>query len=655
MAILARALRAGSSRSTHSKVAAGLLAGLLAAPLISTGAAASPVVAREEATEAADAGEPSTNLLSIGDVTVVEGNAGQQVAVLGVTLSTPAVEPVTVQYSVTGGTAELGTDWLPGPTTELTIRAGKASAALKIKVLGDTEPEEDEDVVVTLTHVAGATVVDGVGTVTILDDDTHPTTGASIGDAVLHEGDAQKRSAKLLLTLSDPAETDIQLTISRTGGTATAGIDDKARASRAVTIRAGRHSKAISVPILPDRLAEATEVVRLQLSSDDIAVARDIGTVTIVDDSTDVGPVVDTPPPGDQFYEPPPVGTGTPGELIWSRPQWADNDGRQDLMLYRSRGQTGRHVFVTGTATVPATPPPAGGYDVVVWAHPTVGMGDHCAPSKGVVDLPAAGLDLVRAGYVVVTTDYEGLGTPGPHPFLQSASEAAALLDAVRATRDLGVPVSDRTAVFGGSRGGHAAVAFAERAPAYAPEAEVVGALGLGAAVIDHTDALVDYAMSSPFKGLFMMAARGVQQVHGPSSSGVKSFLEHYLTPNGVARLPEADGCIIEVIGSFFSSPSGDLFHLTRPSPTPAVEALRRTLEVGDIGTDVPILLMSGNFDPLVPPHVINSWHAGACTKSPTIELRWYDAGHFPEPNAEITSWIDARFEGAPAATTCPS
>ena len=43
----------------------------------------------------------------------------------------------------------------------------------------------------------------------------------------------------------------------------------------------------------------------------------------------------------------------------------------------------------------------------------------------------------LKAGYAVVRTDYEGLGTPGVHPYLVGRSEGRSVLDAVRAARAL--------------------------------------------------------------------------------------------------------------------------------------------------------------------------------------------------------------------------
>jgi hypothetical protein len=47
------------------------------------------------------------------------------------------------------------------------------------------------------------------------------------------------------------------------------------------------------------------------------------------------------------------------------------------------------------------------------------------------------GIDEFReAGYVIAATDDQGLGTPGPHPYLVGDSEGMGALDSVRAARN---------------------------------------------------------------------------------------------------------------------------------------------------------------------------------------------------------------------------
>ena len=85
--------------------------------------------------------------------------------------------------------------------------------------------------------------------------------------------------------------------------------------------------------------------------------------------------------------------------------------------------------------------------------------------------------DMLARGYVVVATDYPGLGVPGQiHPYLIGVSEARAVLDSVRAARALPrTGASNRFAVWGHSQGGHASLYTGELAASYAPELKLVG------------------------------------------------------------------------------------------------------------------------------------------------------------------------------------
>ena len=112
--------------------------------------------------------------LAINDVSVIEGNSGTAVAGLTVTLSAPSATDVTVVYGTSNGTATAGADYQATSGT-LTFLAGTTSRPLPVTILGDTNKEPNETVVVTLTNPVGATFGDDTGVVTILDDEPNPT------------------------------------------------------------------------------------------------------------------------------------------------------------------------------------------------------------------------------------------------------------------------------------------------------------------------------------------------------------------------------------------------------------------------------------------------------------------------------------------------
>src|SRR5947209_11897982 len=194
-------------------------------------------------------------------------------------------------------------------------------------------------------------------------------------------------------------------------------------------------------------------------------------------------------PAGRAFYTPPRHLPGSrPGDLIRWRPLTTGarlpSASRNLLVLYRSTALNGRPIAVSGTVAIPKGKPPKHGWPVISWAHGTAGFGDACAPSldgpghHATGDIPYTNglLDQwVRAGYVVLRTDYEGLGTPGPHPFLFGHSEARGVIDIVRAARQFDRKIGRRWVAAGHSQGGQGALFAAADARRRAPELQLRG------------------------------------------------------------------------------------------------------------------------------------------------------------------------------------
>ena len=147
-------------------------------------------------------------------------------------------------------------------------------------------------------------------------------------------------------------------------------------------------------------------------------------------------------------------------------------------VLYTSTGIDGEPIAVSGMVFAPTGPIPPGGRPVVSWAHPTTGIDDQCAPSRSPKPYDdVQGLaDFLNLGWVVVATDYQGLGTDGMHPYLVGASEAQGTIDIVRAARNMDeAGASSNYFVFGHSQGGQAALFAGQMASAYAPELQLLG------------------------------------------------------------------------------------------------------------------------------------------------------------------------------------
>jgi PKD repeat protein len=78
---------------------------------------------------------------------------------------------VTVQWATADGTAAAGVDYIPGGPSTVTFAPGETAKTITVQAIGDTEVEGDEIFFVNLSAPANATIADGQGEVTIVDDD----------------------------------------------------------------------------------------------------------------------------------------------------------------------------------------------------------------------------------------------------------------------------------------------------------------------------------------------------------------------------------------------------------------------------------------------------------------------------------------------------
>jgi chitinase len=122
---------------------------------------------------------PPLPTLSIGNASVTEGNSGTVNVAFVVTLSQAAASPVTVQYATANGTAVAGSDYNATSGT-LTFAAGETSKTITVAVRGDTAVEGAETFRVLLSNPSGATLANGTGTGTIVDNDQPPPTSSPV-------------------------------------------------------------------------------------------------------------------------------------------------------------------------------------------------------------------------------------------------------------------------------------------------------------------------------------------------------------------------------------------------------------------------------------------------------------------------------------------
>ncbi len=308
------------------------------------------------------------------------------------------------------------------------------------------------------------------------------------------------------------------------------------------------------------------------------------------------------------FYTPPQKLPGrTHGDVIRAKvlhgPAAISGGGRDELVLYRSVGVNGKPDAVSGIVSVPRGKAPRGGWPVITYDHGTTGIADSCAPSRDSAD-SAYAYPLLRrwlkAGWAVVRTDYEGLGTPGVHPYLIGTSEGRATLDIVRAARRLRhSPLNAHKVVIAGhSQGGHAALFAASLAPRWTPELRVRGTIAFAPA--SHLAVQAKIIPTVALKGLSGIIALIVR---GIATQNPALHVQGDLTPRAEALYPQTlTRCLpaLDKPDSFGALATNEIFR-TDSNLAPLIGQLG-TNDPENLQITTPVLVEQGTADQTVLP-----------------------------------------------------
>jgi acetyl esterase/lipase len=351
------------------------------------------------------------------------------------------------------------------------------------------------------------------------------------------------------------------------------------------------------------------------------------------------------------------------GTLVSSTPMRNAPVGMQAWQIrYASTNDRGQPEEVTGVVIAPEGVPSRMGRPVLAWAHGTWGVADKCTPStsNNFFGATPALKAMVARGYVVVATDYAGLGTSQPHPYLIGGSAARSVLDAVRASRAIPESgASSRFAVWGESQGGHASLWTGQLAKQYAPDLTLLGV----AAAAPPTD-LIDNLTggTDPSIRAFMTAftAHSWSQHFGFSlqTLGSKSTgdLIDRLARNNCVTLG-AKPRIGTIVGVAILRARLKNVDLGRISPWKNI-ARDNSPAPRDYG--VPFLIAQNDADVIVAPSVTKEFVRKLCRDGASLRfISINSAGGHPTSaadSADVTlNWIDARFAGERAPSDCGS
>jgi len=321
--------------------------------------------------------------------------------------------------------------------------------------------------------------------------------------------------------------------------------------------------------------------------------------------------------------------------------------------MYLSESLEGDPIADTGTVLVPTAASPAEGWKLLTIAHGTTGSADECAPSKDPTRSEAVLLGgAIENGYVVAMTDYEGLGTPGRHPYLVGESEGRSVLDAGLAARQLAdTKVGKRYGIVGYSQGGHGAAWAHDIADEWAPDLDLVGAVA-GAPPSEMGIIFSALASSPVSEDFFFMIVAGYAQSYPEADPSL------VLTDAGVQALDGVDhGCfdVGDVIGD---TPWSDLVRPGAGTVEPWATLMKDNTP-GQVKTDAPLLIIHSLTDTTVPAGLSEVLFNRLCGLGQVVERRVYDEGQNHVQTAfshapDMLAWIEARMAGEPAASNCP-
>jgi pimeloyl-ACP methyl ester carboxylesterase len=350
---------------------------------------------------------------------------------------------------------------------------------------------------------------------------------------------------------------------------------------------------------------------------------------------------------------------GAPGTIIRQEPMmFAPAGAAAYRVLYRSTGLHDEPIAVSGIVVVPPGPAPEGGRPIVAWAHPTTGIVPRCAPSLAIFHFQQMpGLrNMVERGYIVAATDYPGLGTVGPHPYLVGISEGRAVLDSVRAARGIaGAGGTNRFGVWGHSQGGQAVLYAGLLAEGYAPELTLVG-VAAAAPATDLATLLDDDFKSAGGKNITAMTLWSWSRVYGAAITQV-------VEPSAMPVVDHlAEECIESIFDWFvrqrIERPLEQSFlsikNLATVEPWRSL-AMRNT--PGPLPSSVPVFLAQGAADELVRPAVTEKYMTDLCRAGSKVRMMLLPGvGHLSvghDSADAAVQWMADRFANISPPSDC--
>ncbi|SHK87034.1 endonuclease [Hymenobacter psychrotolerans] len=227
---------------------------------------------------------------------IVEGNTGSTTytATISVTPAPTATLTVQVALDAATSTATNGTDFTFTSPQTLTFAAGQTTQTVTVTVNGDTTPEADETVVLSLQNVGPGSNDGAIGgpaslELTITNDDgTPPSVRFAAATGTITEGNSGTSTYTVNVTAASVPAGGFSVPVTVDAAGSTADATDYVLNTSTLTFAAGQTSQAVTMTVNGDLTPEPNETVRLRLGTPTnasvLVIAPAAHTLTILND-----------------------------------------------------------------------------------------------------------------------------------------------------------------------------------------------------------------------------------------------------------------------------------------------------------------------------------------------------------------------------------
>ncbi len=367
----------------------------------------------------------------------------------------------------------------------------------------------------------------------------------------------------------------------------------------------------------------------------------------------------------DLFYKSPTaasLASSAPGAVLRYRtikaPDYTKNITAAYQLMYRTTDNNGAPSASITTVLIPATAPAAGRRQILAYQSFYDSLTLKCSPSymtqQGSMFESGPVNTSLKAGYVVVLSDYEGLDSQ----WIVGKNTAHGVLDGIRAAINFtptGVNAGAAVALAGFSGGGHASAWAAEMAEEYAPELNIVGSAMGGVPVnIKNVANKVDGGL---FSSVYLGAVVGLSRAY-PEIDPAK-----YATPEGLTAIKDmGERCLLgilegkkEMLIKYGFKKSTTYLKDANFLDLPEIAAIIQANNLGTRKPNAPVYVYEGTLDEIMPVADVDALVTNYCSKGVTVQYNRTLGDHLlmaisPNP---MLNWAFDRLAGKPAPTNC--